>query len=130
MLKASRARYPFVTRAFADGGYGGQLVRWAKDKAHIVVEVVKRQPSRQGLRGAAPPLGRRTNLRLDPQEPPFRPRLRATHRRCRNPHHHRCHRNPHPAMDMNSNLLKHALRVQNIPTSSVTFVSVPNAADL
>jgi hypothetical protein len=33
-------------------------------------------------------------------------------------------------MDMNSNLLKHALRVQNIPTSSVTFVSVPNAADL
>src|SRR4051812_35407621 len=26
------------------------------------------QPSRQGLRGAAPPLGRRTNLRLDPQE--------------------------------------------------------------
>src|SRR5215208_4132723 len=29
---------------------------------------------------------------------------------CRNPHHHRCHRNPHSTMDMNSALLKHALR--------------------
>ncbi len=49
VLKASRARYPFVTRAFADGGYGGQLVRWAKDKAHIVVEVVKRSPAAKGF---------------------------------------------------------------------------------
>jgi transposase len=109
VLKASRARYPFVTRAFADGGYGGQLVRWAKDKAHIVVEVVKRSPAAKGFEV----LRRRwvvertfawilKNRRFV--------RLRATHRRCRNPHHHRCHRNPHPAMDMNSNLLKHALR--------------------
>jgi hypothetical protein len=46
VLKASRARYPFVTRAFADGGYAGRLVRWAKDKAHIGVEVVKRSPAK------------------------------------------------------------------------------------
>ena len=45
VLKGSRARYPFVTRAYADGGYAGRLVRWAKDKAHIVVEVVKRSPA-------------------------------------------------------------------------------------
>jgi transposase len=49
VLKASRPRYPFVTRAFADGGYAGRLVRWAKDKAHIVVEVVKRSPAAKGF---------------------------------------------------------------------------------
>lgn len=49
MLKASRARYPFVTRAFVDGGYAGRLVRWAKDKAHVVVEVVKRSPAHKGF---------------------------------------------------------------------------------
>ena len=49
MLKASRARYPFVSRAFADGGYAGRLVHWAKNKAHIVVEVVKRSPAATGF---------------------------------------------------------------------------------
>ena len=49
VLKASRARYPFVTRAFVDGGYAGRLVRWAKDKAHIVVEVVKRSSAAKGF---------------------------------------------------------------------------------
>jgi transposase len=46
VLKGSRARYPFVTRAYADGGYAGRLVRWAKDKAHIGVEVVNRSPAK------------------------------------------------------------------------------------
>jgi len=45
VLKASRARYPFVEHAFADGGYAGRLVRWAREKAHIVVEIVKRNPA-------------------------------------------------------------------------------------
>jgi len=49
VLKASRARYPFVALAFADGGYAGRLVRWAKDKTHIVVEIVKRCPTAQGF---------------------------------------------------------------------------------
>jgi transposase len=49
VLKASRARYPFVERAFADGGYAGRLVRWAKEKAHIVVEIVKRDPAAKGF---------------------------------------------------------------------------------
>jgi transposase len=49
VLKASRARYPFVERAFADGGYAGRLVRWARDKAHIVVEIVKRDPATKGF---------------------------------------------------------------------------------
>ena len=49
MLKASRARYPFVEHAFADGGYAGRLVRWAREKAHIVVEIVIRNPATKGF---------------------------------------------------------------------------------
>ena len=50
MLKASRAQYPFVDRAFADGGYAGRLVRWARDNAHIVVEIVKRDVAAKGFK--------------------------------------------------------------------------------
>ncbi len=49
VLKASRARYPFIQRAFADGGYAGRLVRWAKTKTHIIVEIVKRNPTTIGF---------------------------------------------------------------------------------
>jgi transposase len=49
VLKASRARYPFVEHAFADGGYAGRLVRWARDKANIVVEIVKRDAAAKGF---------------------------------------------------------------------------------
>jgi transposase len=49
VLKASRARYPFVEYAFADGGYAGRLVGWAKAKAHIIVEIVKRDPLTKGF---------------------------------------------------------------------------------
>ena len=45
---------------------------------------------RQGLRGAAPPLGRRAHIRLDQQVPPLRPRLRDPARAPRSdgPHLH------------------------------------------
>jgi transposase len=43
VLKASRARYPFVEHAFADGGYAGRLVRWARDKAPKGFEVLRRR---------------------------------------------------------------------------------------
>ena len=49
VLTSSRARFPFVERAYVDGGYAGRLVRWAKDKAHIVLEVVKRSPDQTGF---------------------------------------------------------------------------------
>ena len=49
VLKRSRARFPFVERAYVDGGYAGRLVRWAKDKAHIVLEVVKRSADQTGF---------------------------------------------------------------------------------
>src|SRR4051812_25203155 len=49
VLKRSRARFPFVQHAYVDGGYAGRLVRWAKDKAHIVLEVVKRSAKQTGF---------------------------------------------------------------------------------
>lgn len=49
MLQASRWRYPFVARVFADGGYAGQLVQWAKKKTHIGLEIVRRSPGAEGF---------------------------------------------------------------------------------
>jgi len=49
VLKLSRRRFPFVETVFADGGYAGKLVTWAKDKTHIAIEVVRRQPCMTGF---------------------------------------------------------------------------------
>ena len=49
MLQASRRRYPFVARVFADGGYAGRLVSWARKKTHIVIEIVRRSPGAEGF---------------------------------------------------------------------------------
>jgi len=49
VLKRSRARFPFVEHVFADGGYAGRLVEWAKDRAHIVLEIVRRMPHAKGF---------------------------------------------------------------------------------
>ena len=46
VLKASRARYPFVTRAFVDGGYAGGSCAGLRT---IVVEVVKRSSAAKGF---------------------------------------------------------------------------------
>ena len=63
LLLRSRRLYPFVERVFADGGYAGKLVNWAKDKANLALD-------------------RRAHLCLDHEVPEARPGLRATpHRR-------------------------------------------------
>jgi len=49
VLKRSRARFPFVELAYADGGYAGRLVRWAKERTHIDLEVVKRTAGQAGF---------------------------------------------------------------------------------
>jgi transposase len=49
VLKRSRARFPFVERAYVDGGYAGRLVRWAERQTHIVLEVVKRSTEQVGF---------------------------------------------------------------------------------
>lgn len=48
-LKLSRGRYPFVTRVFADGGYAGRLVKWASDKTHITLEIIRRGARAKGF---------------------------------------------------------------------------------
>jgi transposase len=48
-LQLSRRRYPFVTRLFADGGYAGRLVKWASDKTHITLEIIRRGAHAKGL---------------------------------------------------------------------------------
>ena len=88
VLKRSRARFPFVQRAYADGGYAGRLVEWAKDKTHIVLEIIRRNTAAKGFE-VLPRRWGRANLRLDHEKPPLRSRLRATHQCCRNPHRHR-----------------------------------------
>jgi len=47
VLKRSRARFPFVKRAY--GGYAGQLVRWAERQTHVILEVVKRSAGQTGF---------------------------------------------------------------------------------
>ena len=49
VLKRSRARFPFVEHVFADGGYAGKLVAWAKDKTHVTLEIVRREPYMKGF---------------------------------------------------------------------------------
>lgn len=49
VLKRSRARFPFVEHVFADGGYAGKLVNWAKDKTNVTIEVVRRLPFMTGF---------------------------------------------------------------------------------
>jgi transposase len=49
VLKRSRARFPFVERVFADGGYAGRLVEWARNKTHVTLEIVRRMPWMKGF---------------------------------------------------------------------------------
>ncbi len=49
MLRRSRARFPFVERAYVDGGYAGRLARWAERRTHILLEVVKRRADQAGF---------------------------------------------------------------------------------
>jgi len=42
MLRASRGLWNFVEVVFADGGYAGKLVAWAKEKINLALSIVKR----------------------------------------------------------------------------------------
>jgi hypothetical protein len=49
VLKRSRALFPFVERAFVDGGDAGRLVHGARSQTPIVREVVKRGAAQTGF---------------------------------------------------------------------------------
>ena len=42
LLRASRRLWCFVETVFADGGYAGKLVEWAREKAHLALQIIKR----------------------------------------------------------------------------------------
>jgi transposase len=42
VLKRSRHSFPFLETVFADGVSAGRLAAWAKDKAHVTLESVRR----------------------------------------------------------------------------------------
>ena len=41
-LEAVRKAFPTISLIWADGGYAGKLVQWAKATARIVVEIVRK----------------------------------------------------------------------------------------
>ncbi|MFE2520975.1 IS5 family transposase [Streptomyces mirabilis] len=49
MLPRLRARFHKITLVWADGGYTGRLVTWAKEKLHLTLEIVKRSDDMKGF---------------------------------------------------------------------------------
>jgi transposase len=42
LLRASRRLWCFVETVFADGGYAGKLVDWARQKTYLALAIIKR----------------------------------------------------------------------------------------
>jgi hypothetical protein len=42
LLRASQRTWCFVKTVFADGGYAGKLMDWAKQKTHLALQIIKR----------------------------------------------------------------------------------------
>jgi hypothetical protein len=49
VLKRPRRSFPFMETVFVDGGYAGRLVKWAKDKTNVTLEIVRRMSWRKGF---------------------------------------------------------------------------------
>ncbi|WP_282694770.1 IS5 family transposase [Streptomyces sp. CC208A] len=49
ILPALRARFPTITRLWADSGYTGTLITWALNMLHLVVTVIKRTDDVSGF---------------------------------------------------------------------------------
>ncbi|MGW4823401.1 transposase, partial [Streptomyces sp. NPDC004227] len=56
LLERLRRRYFSIRLVWADGGYAGSLVGWARDKLRLTLEIVKRTDD-DGVRGTAAPVG-------------------------------------------------------------------------
>jgi hypothetical protein len=99
LLALLRERFSTISLVWADGGCAGRLVIWAKAVLHLTHH---RQTYRrhQGLRGAAPKVGRRTHIGLADPPPTPGPRLRTptgpsrSHGLVGHRHHH--DPTPHP----------------------------------
>jgi transposase len=49
MLPCLRARFRKITLVWADGGYTGRLITWAKEKLQLTLEIVKRSDDMSGF---------------------------------------------------------------------------------
>jgi transposase len=49
MLPRLRARFHKITLVWADGGYTGRLVTWAKEKLQLTLQIVKRSDDMKGF---------------------------------------------------------------------------------
>lgn len=49
VLDRLRFAMPSVALVFADGGYAGRLVRWARDRLRLVIEVVRKPEGQRGF---------------------------------------------------------------------------------
>lgn len=49
LLPRLRERFRKITLVWADGGYTGRLVTWAKDKLQLTLEIVKRSDDMKGF---------------------------------------------------------------------------------
>jgi len=49
VLEKVIARFPHLTRIWADGGYAGKLVDWAKEAGQWILEIVKRSDTAVGF---------------------------------------------------------------------------------
>ena len=77
LLAAVREKFSTITLAWADAGYAGRLVGWAKQVLEVAVVVVRRADDQVGFKVRPPPLGRRAHLGVDQHLPPVRARVRT-----------------------------------------------------
>ncbi|MBT3071406.1 IS5 family transposase [Rhodomicrobium sp. Az07] len=49
VIERTKRFYRFLKRAFADGGYAGELVKWFRKSAGIALEIVKRSDKAKGF---------------------------------------------------------------------------------
>ena len=76
LLAALRGSFSTIGLVWADGGYPGRLLIWAKDVLTLTMQIIKRLPARHWFPRPAPHLGGREKFRVDQQAPPLRARLR------------------------------------------------------
>ena len=93
VMKQIRRSYPWLRHVFADGGYAGPKLRKAlAGMGKWNIDIVKPSEYRERLRGLAPQMGRRADIRLARSLPPPRKGLGENHRE----RHCMADRRPHP----------------------------------
>ena len=50
VIKKLAGRFPGLRLIWADGGYAGKLVKWAREEAGCALEIVRRPKGERGLR--------------------------------------------------------------------------------